>query len=216
MKRLFFFGVALFAFWIGACKSDIKEAVSETAVDTTKVTESVGVISYDSAGLVAYEEEVKKNPPPKSTTAVKPTGTTKTAPATKPAEPGKTTGNTSTAPATGATATGVVATPEGYVEFPSKRATYPGGQAALNQYLSDNIKYPAMARENLIEGTVYAKILVDELGTIVDVSFPKPLGYGLEEEVMRVIKGMPKLIPAEDHSKPVKTMYTLPVKFKLH
>jgi len=212
MRRLLFFGVALFAFWIGACKSDNKEAASETAVDTTMVAEPTGVISYDSVGLVAYEEEVKKNPAPKPAAADKTTTTTKTAPATKPAEANKT---TTTAPAAGAVVA-ATATPEGYVEFPSKRATYPGGQASLNKYLSDNIKYPAMARENQIEGTVYAKILVDELGTIVDVSFPKPLGYGLEEEVLRVIKGMPKLIPAEDHSKPVKTMYTLPVKFKLH
>ena len=212
MRRLLFFGVALFAFWIGACKSDNKEAASETAVDTTMVAEPTGVISYDSAGLVAYEEEVKKNPPPKAAPADKSTAT-KTAPAGKPADANKT---TTTTPAAGAAATAVVATPEGYVEFPSKRATYPGGQVALNQFLSDNIKYPAMARENQIEGTVYAKILVDEQGTIVDVSFPKPLGYGLEEEVLRVIKAMPKLIPAEDQSKPVKTMYTLPVKFKLH
>ena len=209
MRRLLFFGVALFAFWIGACKSDNKEAASETAVDTTMVAET-GVISYDSVGLVAYEEEVKKNPPPKAAPADK--TTTKTAPAEKPADASKT---TTTAPAAGA-ATAVVVDDKGYVEFPSKRATYPGGQVALNTYLSDNIKYPAMARENQIEGTVYAKILVDEQGTIVDVSFPKPLGYGLEEEVLRVIKGMPKLIPAEDQSKPVKTMYTLPVKFKLH
>ncbi|HEY3384860.1 MAG TPA: energy transducer TonB [Saprospiraceae bacterium] len=213
MRRYLFFGVALFSFWIGACKSDNKEAASETAVDTTKVAEPVGVISYDSIGLVAYEEEVKKKPAPKPAATDKTTTTPKTSSATKPAEASKT---TTTAPTADAPATGEVITPEGYVEFPSKRATYPGGQAALNQYLADNIKYPAMARENLIEGTVYAKILVDELGTIVDVSFPKPLGYGLEEEVLRVIKGMPKLIPAEDHSKPVKTMYTLPVKFKLH
>ena len=213
MRRCLFFGVALFAFWIGACKSDNKEAASETAVDTTKVAEPVGVISYDSIGLVAYEEEVKKKPAPKPAAADKTSTTPKTSTATKPAAASKTTTAT---PVADAPATGEVITPEGYVEFPSKRATYPGGQAALNQYLADNIKYPAMARENLIEGTVYAKILVDELGTIVDVSFPKPLGYGLEEEVLRVIKGMPKLIPAEDHSKPVKTMYTLPVKFKLH
>ena len=102
-----------------------------------------------------------------------------------------------------------------YNEFPTKPATYPGGVAALNQYLAQHITYPAQAREHKIEGTVYANILVDESGVLGDVSFPKPLGYGLEEEVLKAIKGMPKLIPAEDQGVPVKTKFYLPVKFYL-
>ena len=102
-----------------------------------------------------------------------------------------------------------------YNEFPTKRATYPGGVGALNQYLADNIKYPKDALANKIEGTVYAHIYVDQSGNREDVEFPNPLGYGLEEEVLRVIKAMPKFIPAEDQGEPVKTKLILPVKFYL-
>lgn len=190
-----------------ACKSDSKEATSETAVDSTTVMQPVVEVSLDTA---AVAEENKKVAPAPAASTSKPATTTKPAASSKPAPADKSAG---TAPA--ATATAPAADAQGYVEFPSKRASYPGGEAALNKFLAENIKYPTMAREKNVQGTVYASILVDELGNIVDVSFPKPLGSGLEEEVLRVIRAMPDLIPAEDHSKPVKTKYVLPVKFKL-
>jgi periplasmic protein TonB len=199
MKRSLFYGIALAALFLGACKSGNKEVTSETAVDTSMVKEPVGVISIDS---VAVAEENMKTPVKAADKSVgaekKPSGAAKE-------QPGGAAGKDA-----------ALDVEKGVVEFPSKRATYPGGQAALNQYLAANIKYPTRARENGIEGTVYASIIVDELGSILDVSFPKPLGYGLEEEVLRVVKGMPKLIPAEDKSKPVKTKYVLPVKFDLN
>ena len=102
-----------------------------------------------------------------------------------------------------------------YNEFPTKKASYPGGVNAMNKYLADNIQYPKDALANKIEGTVYAHIYVDQSGNREDVEFPDPLGYGLEEEVLRVIKGMPKFIPAQDHAEPVKTKLILPVKFYL-
>lgn len=206
MIRSLFFGVALFALLIASCKSGNKEEVaSETAADTTMVSTSAGSITVDSAALAAEEVEIQKN------TAAKATQPEKTSAATK-----KSTGTPAAKPSETADKAAEMEADKGYVEFPSKRATYPGGQTALNKYLADNMKYPPQAREENIEGTVYASILVDEQGNIVEVSFPKPLGYGLEEEVSRVIKGMPKLIPAEDQSKPVKTKYVLPVKFKLN
>ena len=102
-----------------------------------------------------------------------------------------------------------------YNEFPAKRASYPGGVNALNQYLAANIRYPKEALAKKIEGTVYAHIYLDQSGNKEDVEFPNPLGYGLEEEVLRVIKAMPKFIPAEDQGEPVKTKLILPVKFYL-
>jgi protein TonB len=204
MERLLI-GLALVALFIGACKSDNKEVTTETTADTTMVANAVVEISVDSAAMAAEEAEAQKSVSAKPATTGKSTA----------ANP-KSTGAAKTTPPAGTAEKGVEEKADlGYVEFPSKRATYPGGQAALNTYLSNNIKYPPLARENSIEGTVYARILVDEQGSIVDITYPKPLGYGLEEEVSRVVRAMPKLIPAEDQSKPVKTMYVLPVKFDL-
>lgn len=129
---------------------------------------------------------------------------------------------TATKPTAGAKPAAVVAAKpdkpdtEGYYEHPTKKPLYPGGAAAFNKYMTDNLNYPAAARESHVEGTVYATMLVDEMGHIVDVRIAsKPLGYGLEEEVIRVIKGMPQWNPGEYHNKTVKTKFTLPVVFKL-
>jgi len=211
MLRQTIFLVACLTLVTLACKSDTKEATSETTADTTMVVQPLVEVSLDTAAVAEENKKTAPAPAPAASTS-KPAATTKPAASTKPAPADKSAG---TAPAPAAPATSSTADAQGYVEFPSKRASYPGGEAALNKFLADNIKYPTMAREKNVQGTVYASILVDELGNIVDVSFPKPLGSGLEEEVLRVIRAMPDLIPAEDHSKPVKTKYVLPVKFKL-
>ena len=200
------FLAACITIMVVACKSESKESTSATTVDTTMVAQPVTEVSLDSTALA--EENMKTAPAPETKTSAK----DKSATNSKPATTDKTKAPLAAA---GESTASKMEADKGYVEFPSKRATYPGGEAALNKYLADNIKYPPMARDNHVEGTVYASILVDEHGNIVDVSFPKPIGSGLEDEVLRVIKTMPALIPAEDHSKPVKTKYMLPVKFHL-
>jgi len=100
--------------------------------------------------------------------------------------------------------------------YPSKWATFPGGEAALNKYLSDNLKYPKEAQDKGIEGTVYVDLSVDEMGNIVAATVvSKHIGYGLETEVLRVIKSMPKWNPGEYNHQSVKTKFTLPVIFDL-
>ncbi len=104
----------------------------------------------------------------------------------------------------------------GYYFHPSKWASFPGGEVALDKYLEDNIKYPAMAVDNDVEGTVYATMYVDESGNLVDVAIAgKRIGYGLEEEVLRVLKKMPVWTPGENNDQSVKTKFTLPVTFDL-
>jgi len=181
-----------------ACKSGNQEVTSERTGDSTIVVEPPARVKIDSANV---ERGVKKplSKAPDKTHGKKldePPAEQLTAPVAKEEE--------------------TISEKEmEYNEFPAKKASYPGGASALNQYLAANIKYPKDALANKIEGTVYAHIYVDQSGNKEDVEFPNPLGYGLEEEVLRVIKGMPKLIPAEDHAEPVKTKLILPVKFYL-
>jgi len=95
---------------------------------------------------------------------------------------------------------------------------YPGGQAALFKFLAENTKYPPMARENGIEGTVYVGFVVLEDGTINNVQVKRGLpggGAGCDEEAIRVVKTMPKWKPGKQRGKAVRVAYTLPFKFKL-
>lgn len=93
---------------------------------------------------------------------------------------------------------------------------YPGGEQALYQYLSETISYPDTATKNGIEGLVKVKFVVDEYGSIVDVKTTnKRIGYGLEEEAMRVIKMMPPWKPGKNDGRPVKVYFQIPIRFAL-
>ena len=91
---------------------------------------------------------------------------------------------------------------------------FPGGTDGLLRYLSQNLKYPAEARKKDIEGRVLVKFVVCKDGTLCDEEVVKGIGGGCEQEVIRVVKAMPKWKPGRQGGEPVKVYYTLPVTFK--
>jgi len=105
---------------------------------------------------------------------------------------------------------------EGYHYLPAHWATFPGGEIALDKFLGENLKYPREALNANVQGTVYASLYVDEMGQVIDARFPgKNLGYGLEEEVARVLKLMPRWNPGMFNDAAVKSKFILPVKFEI-
>lgn len=93
---------------------------------------------------------------------------------------------------------------------------FPGGQAALFKFLSENVKYPVIAQENGIQGRVICQFTVNKDGSIVDVEVVRSGGdASLDKEAVRVIKSMPKWKPGMQRGKPVRVKYTVPVNFKL-
>jgi len=100
--------------------------------------------------------------------------------------------------------------------YASTPAAFPGGQEALDAYLENNVKYPAPAIENGIEGTVTVDFTVGTDGKVTDVKIVRPLDPDLEAEAGRVVKAMPAWAPAtDDNGKPVSSTVRLPVKFRL-
>jgi protein TonB len=89
-----------------------------------------------------------------------------------------------------------------------------GGEAALLQYLRTNIKYPPMARENGIEGTVYVTFVVDKDGKVKEPKLLRGV-TGLDEEALRVIGHMPDWKPGKQNGRTVAVQYNLPVRFTL-
>jgi protein TonB len=94
-------------------------------------------------------------------------------------------------------------------EFPG------GGEKALLQYLRENIKYPALARENGITGTVYVTFEIDQNGKVKDARVLRGIGGGCDEEALRVVMNMPQWKPGKQRGKPVRVQYNLPVRFVL-
>ncbi|MBQ7530429.1 MAG: energy transducer TonB [Paludibacteraceae bacterium] len=97
-----------------------------------------------------------------------------------------------------------------------KMPEFPGGQKALYQFLSENVKYPVIARENKIQGRVICQFIVNKDGSITDVEVSKSGGDpSLDKEAIRVLKSMPNWNPGKQRGNPVRVKYTVPVTFKL-
>ncbi|TAM98751.1 MAG: TonB family protein [Chitinophagaceae bacterium] len=101
-------------------------------------------------------------------------------------------------------------------KFVQQMPYFPGGEDALMQFLHDHIHYPAVARENGIQGTVILQFIVGTDGKLRDIAtVSTPLGGGLEEEAVRVTKEMPSWNPGMQNGKKVDVQYTFPVRFVL-
>ncbi len=92
---------------------------------------------------------------------------------------------------------------------------FPGGMEALLAYLGKNIKYPASAQENNIQGRSVIEFVVNKDGSIVDPKVIKSLDPACDKEALRVIKAMPKWTPGKQRGKAVRVKYTVPVTFRL-
>lgn len=92
---------------------------------------------------------------------------------------------------------------------------FPGGMAALMQYLGKNIKYPTIAQENGTQGRVIVQFVVNKDGSIVDPKVVRSVDPYLDKEAIRVISAMPKWKPGMQRNKPVRVKYTVPVSFRL-
>jgi protein TonB len=92
---------------------------------------------------------------------------------------------------------------------------FPGGMAALLAYIQKNLHYPAMAKEEGIQGPVVIRFIVNTLGEVEGAKVMKNIGGGCDKEALRVVNGMPKWKPGKQNGHNVKVYYTLPITFKL-
>ena len=96
-----------------------------------------------------------------------------------------------------------------------EEASYPGGLDALMEFLAKNIQYPEKAKKMGVKGRVFVTFIVEKDGSISDIKVLRDIGYGCGEEVIRVIKLMPKWKPAKQRGKAVRQQFNLPVSFNL-
>ncbi|MNE52518.1 Gram-negative bacterial tonB protein [compost metagenome] len=102
--------------------------------------------------------------------------------------------------------------PDIFIDPIELQPEFPGGEEQLKKYVSSNMKYPKEALKNNIQGRVAVTFYVDTLGKVKDVRLLKGIGYGCDEEAIRIVKSMPDWIPA---IRPVKVQMTLPIMFDL-
>jgi periplasmic protein TonB len=105
---------------------------------------------------------------------------------------------------------------DGVYEMTEVRPAFPGGRAALEDYINNHIEYQQPAIDNNTEGTVDVQFVVDENGNVSNAKvIGKELGSGLDEEAVRVVSGMPKWTPGKVKGKDVKTRMVLPITYKI-
>ena len=90
-----------------------------------------------------------------------------------------------------------------------------GGEEAMYTWLGSNIKYPAVAKEANISGTVVVTFVVEKDGSITGVQLLRDIGGGCGDEAMRVVKQMPKWKEGRQNNLPVRVQFNLPIKFSL-
>lgn len=92
---------------------------------------------------------------------------------------------------------------------------FPGGEDELMRYLMSHLKYPEEAVRSNISGRVTLGFVVNKNGEIDDIKVLRSVGYGCDEEAVRVVKSMPGWKPAMNNGKPVNVYFNLPITFEL-
>ncbi|RQO31798.1 hypothetical protein DBR32_07600 [Taibaiella sp. KBW10] len=93
------------------------------------------------------------------------------------------------------------------------------GAIVVDQYIKNRIRYPNLARENEVQGRIIVSFLIAKDGTVTSPTIikGKALGNGIPEEVLRVIRAMPKWVPAKDlKGNPVDFLYTADLHFSIN
>ena len=98
------------------------------------------------------------------------------------------------------------------VEVP---ATYPGGEAALLQFVSKNLVYPAIAQEQELQGTVVLRFKVDVDGSVSAVKVEKSLSKECDQAAAAVVRKLHRFVPAKQQGHPVPVWFRLPIRFRI-
>ncbi len=87
---------------------------------------------------------------------------------------------------------------------------------SFREYVAKNLKYPDVAAENGIQGTVYIQFVVEPSGAVSNVKVLRGVDPSLDKEAVRIVQGSPKWTPGKQRGKPVRVSFTFPITFKLN
>ena len=92
---------------------------------------------------------------------------------------------------------------------------FPGGEAALLRWISENLQYPVEAKKDSIQRSVYCQFIVEKDGSVSNVNVVRAANPLLDEEAVRVLKTLPKFKPAQQRGQPVRCRYSVPIRFNI-
>lgn len=92
---------------------------------------------------------------------------------------------------------------------------FPGGMSAFVKWLTDNLRYPPMAQQQKIQGRVVVSFIINRDGTISNIKVAKSVHPMLDREALRVARMMPNWAPGKENNKPCRTLFAIPIEFKI-
>ena len=92
---------------------------------------------------------------------------------------------------------------------------YPGGAVEFLKWLTRNLRYPTVAKNNKTQGKVVAVFYVEQDGSITGIKITKSLSTECDREALRVLNMMPKWQPGVYHDQPCRTKVCIPIVFRL-
>lgn len=99
-----------------------------------------------------------------------------------------------------------------YGEVPYSQPQFPGGNSAFTKFIEENVRYPDT--ESDIQGRVIVTFKVEIDGSLSDIKVVRGLAPEFDEEALRVVKMMPKWVPARTGGKTTGVRYNIPISFK--
>jgi len=99
----------------------------------------------------------------------------------------------------------------GVDEYPE----FTGGAKAWSKYMERNLRYPSRAQDEGAVGKVFVSFVVEKDGSITDVSVIKGIGFGCDEEAIKVIKKSPLWKPGKNKGVPVRVRYNMAINFQI-
>lgn len=99
-----------------------------------------------------------------------------------------------------------------------EKASFPGGEEAMDQFIKDNMDIPDIAFDEAESGTVLVTFTVEKNGTLsnIQIASKRKIGYGVEEAAIEVIKKMPRWKPALQRDKPARMAFTKPIRLNFN
>lgn len=92
---------------------------------------------------------------------------------------------------------------------------FPGGERALVRFLTSSVRYPVVARENGIQGTVIVTFVIEKEGEVADVEILRSIDPALDREALRVVNSLPRWKPGKQRGRPVRVSFRVPIAFEL-
>lgn len=100
-------------------------------------------------------------------------------------------------------------------EVVESSAQFPGGDGACYSWIASNLRYPALAQEQGIQGRVFVQFVVEKDGSLTNITILRSPDPSFSKEAERVVKAMPRWTPASQKGRIVRSRYNLPIMFRL-